>query len=314
MAEAAPGMDEMERPTLGERLRHLAAPQRGVMPAAGTTGPTLVLVIAAMGFLACLSLGAALIVSSAAAGWETDLTGTLTVQVKPEGTVSAEDQIEAALAILDATPGIASAQPLDSAATAALIEPWLGAGNVTETLPLPRLIDVKLEPGATIDHDALAARLNAAAPGLVLDTHRQWLDELLGAAAAARLLAFAVLAVISATTLAIVVFATRAGLSANQGVVEVLHLCGARDSFIAGEVQRHFFNLGWRGGLIGFALAALTFLIVEALSAGDALFLVAVPSLDALHYLWLLAVPALLALAVTATARLTVLRALGRMM
>lgn len=313
MAEAA--LEEQHpAPSLGARLKNIAAPQKGVMPAAGTTGPTLVLVIAALSFLACLSLGAALIVASAAAGWESDLTGTHTVQVKPDNSVSPDDQIEAALAILDATPGIAGARALDGSATAALIEPWLGAGAVTEALPLPRLVDVRLEPGAQIDHDALAARLAAAAPGLVLDTHRQWLDELLGAAQAARLLAFAVLAVISATTLAIVVFAARAGLSANQEVVEVLHLCGARDPFIAGEVQRHFFSLGWRGGLIGCALAAATFLIVEVLSAGDAFFLVAVPSLDALHYVWLLAVPALLALAVTAAARVTVLRVLGRMM
>ena len=136
----------------------------------------------------------------------------------------------------------------------------------------------------------------------------------LGATAAARFLAFAVLVIISATTIALVIFASRAGLSANQEVVEVLHLCGARDGFIAAEIQRHFFDLGWRGGLIGFGLALFTFLLMEILAADGALFLVPLPSLSALHYLWLMVVPAALALVVAATARFTVLRVLGRMM
>lgn len=314
MAESAGAPPEETGLPWTERLRRMAAPQKGVMPAAGTTGPTLVLVIAAMSFLACLALGASLIVSKAASGWESDLTGTLTVQVKPSDEVSPDDQIAAARSLLLATPGIVKAEALGQEETAALIEPWLGTGTVSDSLPLPRLIDVELDKDAEIDMEALATRLADAAPGLVLDTHRQWIEDLLGATSAARFLAFAVLVIISATTIALVIFASRAGLSANQEVVEVLHLCGARDGFIAAEIQRHFFDLGWRGGLIGFGLALFTFLLMEILAADGALFLVPLPSLSALHYLWLMVVPAALALVVAATARFTVLRVLGRMM
>ena len=53
-------------------------------------------------------------------------------------------------------------------------------------------------------------------------------------------------------------------MAANRPIVEVLHLIGAKDGFIAGEFQRHFLLLGIKGGAIGggaamalFALAGL---------------------------------------------------------
>src|SRR5262249_32425883 len=59
-------------------------------------------------------------------------------------------------------------------------------------------------------------------------------------------------------------FATRAAIATNRPGIEVLHLIGAKDSFIAAHFQRHFLQLGLKGGLIGggsaialFALASL---------------------------------------------------------
>src|SRR3546814_18809787 len=94
------------------------------------------------------------------------------------------------------------------------------------------------------------------------------------AARSAEWLAYAILAVVAATTIAIVTFATRAGLSANRDVVEVLHLTGARDRFIAAEVQRHFLHLGLRGGAIGLVLSIATFLLLSLQGGAASMFLV----------------------------------------
>ncbi|MDP2123414.1 MAG: ABC transporter permease [Parvibaculum sp.] len=298
----------------GAALAGLLVETRSVMPAAGATGLSLVLVIAAMCFLASLALGAALSVNRVAQDWTRDLSGALTVQIKPSATTSPEEQIDAVMALLDRTPGILSATALSRADTEALLEPWLGTGNVTEDLPLPRLVDIRIDAAAPPDLAALATDIAGAAPGATLDTHRQWRSELRRAARAATLLAYGILAAVAATMIAIVTFATRAGLSANREVVEVLHLIGARDKFIAAEVQRHFLHLGFRGGLIGLALSALTFLTLTFAGGGDGLFMVPISGLQPTDYPVLAVVPFAAAAVAVLTARTTVMRSLERML
>jgi cell division transport system permease protein len=46
----------------------------------------------------------------------------------------------------------------------------------------------------------------------------------------------------------------------------VLHFIGARDSFIAGEFQRHFLMLGLKGGTAGGGAAILLFLLAGLVS------------------------------------------------
>jgi cell division transport system permease protein len=63
-----------------------------------------------------------------------------------------------------------------------------------------------------------------------------------------------------------VMFATRGAMSTNRPIVEVLHLVGARQGFIAGEFQRHFLLLGLKGGLIGGAAALAVFGLAHLMS------------------------------------------------
>lgn len=298
----------------GAALAGLLVETRSVMPAAGATGLSLVLVIAAMCFLASLALGAALSVNHVARDWTRDLSGALTVQIKPSTATTPEEQIDAVMMLLDKTPGILSAKVLSRSDTEAMLEPWLGAGNVTEDLPLPRLVDIRIDAAAPPDLEALATDIAATAPGTTLDTHRQWRTELHRAARAATLLAYGILVAVAATTIAIVTFATRAGLSANREVVEVLHLIGARDKFIAAEVQRHFLHLGFRGGLIGLALSVATFLALNFTGGGSGLFMVPISGLQPAHYPVLATVPFAAATVAVMTARITVMRSLERML
>lgn len=303
-----------ERAGLGATLKALLVETRSVMPAAGATGLSLVLVVAAMCFLASLALGAALSVSRVTSDWTRDLSGALTVEIKPSPMMKSEDQVQAILDLLHSTKGILSARVLTAADTTALLEPWLGKGNVTEDLPLPRLIDVRIDPASPPDFDSLAQNAADGVPGAQIDTHRQWQSQLIRAARSAEWLAYAVLAVVAATTIAIVTFATRAGLSANREVVEVLHLTGARDSFIAAEVQRHFLHLGLRGGVIGLLLSIVTFLALGTQSGVTSMFLVPVSGLRIEYYPALVGVPLAAALVAVITARVTVLRTLHRLL
>jgi cell division protein FtsX len=119
--------------------------------------------VAFMVFLAVLAFALAATVHQVAGRWDKGARGTLTVQV-PVSDTDDDAGLAAVLALLRATPGIASADPLADEQLAALIEPWIGrvaAGDI----PIPRLVDVRTRPGARPDLESLRVRLAAAAPG-----------------------------------------------------------------------------------------------------------------------------------------------------
>jgi cell division transport system permease protein len=60
-----------------------------------------------------------------------------------------------------------------------------------------------------------------------------------------------------------VTFATRAAMVSNQPVIEVLHLIGAKDSYIAAHFQQHFLQLGLNGGLLGGVIAIALFAFAD---------------------------------------------------
>ncbi|MEQ1931803.1 MAG: hypothetical protein ABL957_14900, partial [Parvularculaceae bacterium] len=99
-------------------------------------------------------------------------------------------------------------------------------------------------------------------------------------------------------------------------VVSILHLVGATDDFIAGEVQRRFLVLALRGSSAGLLLAALALgLAIYGFRSADApgYFLPNI-RIGAEAALILLIVPLALCLVTAATARLTVLKTLSREM
>src|SRR5688572_5135000 len=223
------------------------------------------LVIAIMTFLAALALGGVMIAERSVQSWQAGLTGRLTVQVLPQGTTPPENEVRAAVEVLQATPGVIYVAALSDADNLALVEPWLGRDAVVAELPFPRLIDVRLVPGATPDLDALASQLKAVAPHAVLDDHGRWIERLRSTADVVVLGALAILALIAIGTAASVAFATRAGLAAHREIVQLLHLMGAQDRFIARAFERHYFLAALAASAVGSVFAAATFIAASEL-------------------------------------------------
>ena len=270
-------------------------------------------VIAVMAFLAALALGASLIADRAAQGWQSGLSDRLTVQVLPPEQGAAKEMLDAetakAVAVLTATPGIAHAAPLSKAETDALVEPWIGKGGLTDDIPLPRLIDASITPGADVDIPALTARLKQAAPHALLDDHSRWLARLSAVASTLRYSAYGILVLIALATAAAVSFATRAGLDAHHEMVALLHQMGARAGFIARAVEWHYLVSALLAALLGTVLAAALFLAAGGLEIFG---VEAVPFLPPLSLKWteipwLLTVPVVTALIAWVTARISVL-------
>ena len=275
-------------------------------------------IVALMVYLASLALAGPLVVRDAVERWDRGLTGTLTVELPAASAGSrADGAVELTLKVLRTTPGVVRADPVDARRTAALLEPWLGKDIDAEDLPLPRLIDVETEPRVGVDLAALGQRLAAAVPGAQLDDHRRWLDRVLRTALALEIVAGMVVALVGLAAVLAVVFATRTGLAVHHGIVEVLHLIGARDGYIARQFEWHALRLGIKGGIAGLVLATATLVGVAAAAQvgaiDDAVRVLPALSAPAIDWALLLLLPVVAGLVAMLTARITVLRALKRL-
>ncbi|MFQ5784582.1 MAG: cell division protein FtsX [Alphaproteobacteria bacterium] len=270
-------------------------------------------IVALMVFLAALALAGALVLDGAVARWRSSHGSTLTVQVPPGKGQDTEARLAAVVNLLEGIPGVVGVRPLTRDELAALLEPWLGRGNVVADLPLPRLVDVTLGPGAAPDLAAIENRLQKAAPGSSIDDHGIWLERLADAARSLQAVALAVVLAIGVAAVGTVVFTTRASLAVHHDSIEILHLMGAQDAFVAGAFARRALWLGLRGGLLGLALAAIVMAILYHVAGNIAAPLLPRLTLGPYGLGGLAALPLASAVIAMLTARITVLGALERM-
>ena len=265
-------------------------------------------IVALMAYLAILALAGAFALGGTAARWQNAQSDRLTVQLPPGG-----GQADRVMDLLRATPGITAVRRLERSELIGLLEPWLGKGNTTSDLPLPELIDVTVARLSMPDLDALEEQLVDQAPGASIDDHGRWMGRLATAARAVQALALALTALIAGAATATVVVATRASLAVHRETIDLLHLIGAQDGFIARAFERRALGLGLRGGLIGLGLATLTYVILQPATAGLEAPLMPRLGLSPVNLATLAALPLASAAIAMVTARFTVLKELAKL-
>lgn len=217
-------------------------------------------VVAAMSFLAALALAGSIASGTLATRWLSGARGLLTIEVatpdQPVGN-GGPSRIDAVLARLHATPGLADVKRLSGPELAKLLKPWLGAASSDGTLPipLPAVIVVHARPGAP-GPAALAAKLDAIAPGTMVDSGARWASRLAELTASIRASAAAILLIVVLVAASVVAVAVRAGLAQRREAIEIIHGLGALDSDIANQFALRAMRLAAGGGVIG-GLAAL---------------------------------------------------------
>jgi cell division transport system permease protein len=300
------------------RQRERAGP---IVPARSISGRALAAVVGIMSFLACLTVGAVALVTDASHDWSRDIGREVTIQVMPVDGTDTDAAVAQAVALAEASPGVAAVRPLGPEENAALLEPWLGTGIDLDDLPIPRLIVVTVGDASLLDLTELGDQLRQQVAGASLDDHRAWTARLRTMANATVLFGLGILALVFAATALSVVFATRGAMVGNRDIVSVLHLVGAEDRFIAREFQRHFLGLGLRGSLAGALAAALLFVLLGFLlgeapgtpEAEQAFALFGRFAIGPAGYLGALVVALLIAGMTAVTSRLAVFRFLSEM-
>jgi cell division transport system permease protein len=234
-----------------------------IVPRTTIAGRALVAVVAIMTFLASLTTGAVLLVRAATSDWQAEVAREVTIQIRPASGRDIEADVAKAVAIARALSGVAEVRPYSKEESARLLEPWLGSGLQFDDLPVPRIIVVRIASGAVPDLAQLRKALSEQVPGATLDDHRGFVERMRAMAGAAMIGGIGVLALVIVATILSVTFATRAAMATNRPVIEVLHFIGARNNFITAHFQRHFLQLGLKGGAIGGGAAMALFALAE---------------------------------------------------
>ena len=129
--------------------------QMPLIPRNSIAGRALVVVVAIMTFLACLTAGSALLVAQASQSWSGDVLRDVTIQVKPGANDDADRLVDKVAAIAAKTVGAENVRPYTAEESRKLLKPWLGDGLDLSLLPVPRIIVVRM----TGQDDAVVAAL-----------------------------------------------------------------------------------------------------------------------------------------------------------
>lgn len=280
---------------------------RSLLPEARASGP-MPWLIAVMMFLTVLAGAAGLALGDVARTIER--ADRVTIQLLDANPQQREAEATAALALLEAAPGVASARRVADEELGRLLDPWLGASAVAGDIPIPALVEAQLAPGA--DLAALSARVIAAAPSARVDADAAWLAPLGRLVASLRWLALGLICLAGAATAGTVVLAARAALDAHRETVEVLHLIGATDRQVAGLFTRRVAVDAAIGSALGFLAAAVVAWLIGSRLGALASGLVETTTLSPLHWAILAALPLLGVLLAMLVARMAILRALSR--
>ncbi len=272
-----------------------------------------------MVFIAVLSLVGSMALTNLISSWNRSISGSLTIQIptytqqgEPRGDAVQQD-IQKTITLLQQIPGVKNVSLLNDKQMSELMAPWLGVHEKISDLPLPALLDVSLDSTQSFLFSDLKSLLQEQVPAVQVDSHRVWLSHLIETAKAIQNMTSFILFLLILTTSFTVIYTSSSSLALQAPVIKLLHMMGARDSFIA--FQYAFFNFlrALSGSLVGFILALPIIWIASTLFNPVQEPLFATAHLTHQQMYVVLCIPFIAALFAFITAFLTVLKTLGRM-
>ena len=284
-----------------------------LFPEGRVTGP-MPWVIAIMMFLTVLAAAAGLALSAGADRIGQQVGNRVTVQIVEANPDRRAAQARAAEAVLGRFDGVAQVRRVPDAEVAALLEPWLGEHAADAELPVPAMIDVDLAADARGRLPALQNAVRQAAPSAIMSDVAEWLTPLANLLGSLQWLAVGLVALMIGATGATVVLAARASLNTHNQTIEILHLMGSTDHQIARLFQRRIAMDVLFGGLLGLGIALVVLVLIGGRVSAIGSELLGAASLPEGGWMMLVLLPVAGAALALLVARVTILRALGRLL
>lgn len=280
----------------------------------------LLLLVGLMSFLAVLACAGTLSLRAMTQRWSTGLENKITIEVKTqtqEGEILSPESVrlytERIAGVLNGHPAIASFKVMNEAEIKRLVAPWIGEDFTFEDIPMPGLIAIELKTASPETIDSLTKAVKKVASSAHLDTHRQWLQDILRFVRTLQGVALMVALIVAVTTITAISSGVRSRMAIYRDQVEILHLIGASDSYIARQFQWHAIIIALLGSLIGTAAGLAVTGLILYLSGQGGTALIPEITLGAGSLAAFLSLPLLACMISGTTARFTVLRTLSQM-
>ncbi len=234
-----------------------------LLPANSRQARPLTIVVSIMCGLGCIAAICASIGFRAANNWTQELKSAMTVLIEAPRD---DNSINRAVQIALQTEGVASANAMSRTKAKDLLKNYgANIGALLDELPLPNLIEVGIKPNIEGTAQRLNANLKAQGFKFEIDDHSRYSGEIVRTSTILRSAALIALLLLMIATISSIAFAARAALETRHEAVEILHLVGAEDKFVANEVQIRFTRLGLFAGAYGALGAALMVIIAVSI-------------------------------------------------
>lgn len=286
----------------------------------GSDSTFLVILIALMSFLAILSCTGSFALHGMTQRWSSGLENKVTIEIDaqmPNGDLLSRESMKIETdnlaQMLRQSPVVKSFDVLDEKEISALVSPWLGNDLILDDIPLPGIIAIELNVSDPSALEKLENSIRKISKSAVLDTHRDWLKDILRFAHALEFIAICIALIIGAITITAISSGVLSRMAIHKEELEILHLIGATDDYIARQFQRHAAFLAFKGSCLGTFIGLMVTIVVVFLASNSQNPLIPQLALSGQEIFILLLLPLIVTLIALLAARYTVLRTLAKM-
>ncbi len=213
-----------------------------------------------MVFIACIIFASNLIVNNITTEWNGYLNNNITIQILPniedkDPQQEIETRILKITEILKSTAGIKSYSVVSKNDAIKTLTPYLG--NINNDFLIPRMITIETSPVIPLNTNELKENLKTYSQNIKFTTYNSWMIDLQKSISGVQSLLFFIVAIILIATGLTISFATKSGLHVNKQVIEITHLFGATNKYIATSFSRQMMLITTIGGIIGYIIACI---------------------------------------------------------
>ena len=233
----------------------------------------LTVVVAVSVFLFAITLSGVLGINTMFENSRKQVVTNFTVQVLPlPNYEDSKKDLLNVVSFLERYPNINQVSVLSDTEIRALLEPWLGNNVDVELLPIPKLLDVKINPNKNFDYKELTIRLSEVSAQASINDHNLWLSRLLKFINSLKVLALTVLILVATASITAIIYAAQTSLNVHKEIINILHIMGATDKYIAINYVKQITQSSIIAGIIGTFIAIPAIIVIgnmaKAIEAG----------------------------------------------
>ncbi|MBP5697942.1 MAG: hypothetical protein J6W96_00250 [Alphaproteobacteria bacterium] len=271
-------------------------------------------IVAVSVFLFAITLAGVLGINTMFENSKKQVVSNFTVQLLPlPDHEASQKDLSNVVSFLERYQDVTEVTVLDKDDLHALLRPWLGNNVDIDLLPIPKLLDVKIDNARNFDYKELGVRLSEISPQASINDHNLWLARLLRFINSLKMLAVTVLIMVAVAVMAAIIYAVKTGLNVHREIIGILHIMGATDEYIAMNYVKQISQMTMLAGIIGTVLAVPAIMLVGNMAKGIEAGIFNSVTFSMENWLIILVMPMVCTIITAFTAYVTVVRTLRSM-